>query len=122
MKPDTDAIRKEMKRIVEIYGGESDVDVIASVTWLLQTVSDSCDHIDAQAEEIKRLEIEVANWKYWRGTATKANDKCEAENKRLLDSLELIKETMAGDITAYVNLVHTIVNNALKPNTEEGET
>ncbi len=78
--------------------------------------------VDAQAEEIKRLEIEVANWKYWRRTATKANDKCEAENKRLLDSLELIKETTAGDITAYVNLVHTIVNNALKPNTEEGET
>ncbi len=102
MKPDTDAIRRDIDKQRKHQG-----------RWFGQDLLEAIDYIDAQAEENKRLEIEVANWKYWRGTATKANDKCEAENKRLQEELDRIRLDEIHNGSAIA---------ALKPDTEEGET
>ncbi len=98
---------------------------------LYNVVHKCCADIDAQAEENKRLEVEVANWRYWRGTATKANDKCEAENKRLMKVLEdMAKQHLISemdeedrDYADYEGAYEIFINQAraaIKTDTEEG--
>ncbi len=123
---DTEAIR-EWEATTHTSGFSGHIPSVRACRYVLGL----CDEVDAQAEENKRLEIEVANWKYWRGTATKANDKCEAENKRLREVLremakqllitEMDEEDRDNDYECAYKIFIKKARAALKPDTEEGE-